>query len=49
MISSYKDAWDYLVTVLNGVNEVCRTVDIEKLQELMFSLENKIKEQIDEH
>ena len=49
MISCYKDAWDYLVTVLNGVSEVCRTVDIEKLQELMFNLENKIEEQKNEH
>lgn len=49
MISCYKDAWDYLVTVLNGVSEVCRTVDIEKLQELMFNLENKIEEQNNEH
>jgi hypothetical protein len=49
MISCYKDAWDYLTTVLNGVGKVCRTIDIEKLQELMFNLENKIEEQNNEH
>lgn len=48
-LNCYKDAWDYLVTELNGVSEVCGTVDIEKLQELMFSLENKIEEQNKEH
>ena len=49
MISCYKDAWDYLVTVVNGVSEVCRTVDIEKLQELdlIDTLDDKLKLVID--
>lgn len=31
MISCYKDAWDYLVTVLNGVSEVCRYRKITRI------------------
>lgn len=49
MISCYKDAWDNLLTILNGIKEVSRTVDVDKLQELMFNLENKIQEQSQEH
>jgi hypothetical protein len=39
---SYEKAWDYLVTMLNGVSQISDTVKIDKMQEIMFNLERRI-------
>lgn len=45
MVNCYKEAWDVLAQNLKFASELSRTVDIEKLQELMFSIENEIDDQ----
>jgi hypothetical protein len=39
---TYEDAWNYLVTMLKGVSMVSDSVNVEKLQEIMFDLEKRI-------
>jgi hypothetical protein len=39
---SYEKAWNYLVTMLNGVSQISDTVKIDKMQEIMFNLERRI-------
>lgn len=39
---TYESSWNYLVTMLNGVSMVSDSVNVEKLQEIMFDLEKRI-------
>ncbi len=39
---SYEDAWNYLVTLFQGVSQVSDGISIKKLQEIMFGLESRI-------
>lgn len=39
---TYEDAWNYIITMLNGAITVTDLISISKLQDIMYKLENRI-------